>query len=228
MIPLINSSAIYFRRSRTLVIAELHVGLGSSSLIADKILEDMLAKLDLLIDDYSVKRLIVNGDLKERVGAPGRVESRLLKRLDNYLSEKSVVATLVKGNHDGAIENYISFRTLSSKRLTDHGAVFEFIHGHSVKRDFRAVDWVVTAHLHPAVTIGRTRNFAWIFARRSEGKPRGFVVMPPFNRFVGGGRISTASLPILKALGYRSSWESYVVSTDGRFLGDLDFVSQHL
>lgn len=228
MIPLINSSAIYFKRSRTLAVAELHIGLGSSQQVADKIFEDILLRLDLLISRYSVRRLIINGDLKERVGRPGGIESRLLKRFDMYLSEKSVITTLVKGNHDGLIENFVSFRTVRSKKLTDHDEVFEFVHGHSVNRDFHKADWVVIAHLHPSVLVAKTKSFAWIFARRSEGRPHGLVVMPPFNRFVGGGRISRASLPILKRLGHADSWRSYVVSTDGRFLGDLDFVSRNL
>jgi putative SbcD/Mre11-related phosphoesterase len=229
MIPLINASALYYKDRKTLVIAELHFGFGastSSQALAESVFESCLSDLKMLFRKYEVEKLIINGDLKETVGTPTYFESVLLKRFNNFLDDNSVEAILVKGNHDGLIENYIDFKCLKTYEFVVSGVKTSFLHGHSLPSNIRKTNELVLAHIHPAIFIKSVfRTFAWIFLTNNQKGLRRITIMPPFNKFVGGGMPNPASTRIFKKINYSGlPWKSYVVGVNEFFYGALEDV----
>jgi metallophosphoesterase superfamily enzyme len=229
MIPLINSSALYYEDNKILAIAELHAGFGmtsASAVLAESVFELCLSDLDILFKRYNVKKLIINGDLKESVVKPTPFEIVLLKRFSKFLNDNSVDPILVKGNHDGSIENYIDFRCVKTYEFVENGLKTKFLHGHTLPPDINTTNELVLAHLHPAVIIKNIfKTFVWIFLTKSQNNSKRIIIMPPFNKFVGGGILNLADMKILKKINYSPrSWKSYVIGVNESFYGALEDV----
>ncbi|MCL5788544.1 MAG: metallophosphoesterase [Candidatus Marsarchaeota archaeon] len=230
MHPLISERAILLEDTQELIVGELHFGLGegiNGTLVQQTIYKETMADLERMIKKYDVKKLVINGDLKDSIGIPTGFEIGMLKGLHRLLEELSIEAVLVKGNHDGSIERYISFGCVKSYKTRGASKNILVIHGDSILSDANSCDVLVTAHLHPVVQLEKRRIFAWLFMTRTKGRPEEIIVMPPFNSFVGGAAIEVNRAPLLKKF-YRGSrkWTTYVIGTDGLLYGDLESVSR--
>lgn len=227
--PYINPPALYFSSTRTLVVAELHIGLGllpQENGVADSIFDSCIEDLELVARKSKAQRLVINGDLKESIGRPKRHELDLLKRFEKFVGELFDEVVLVKGNHDGLIERYVGFRVVSSYSFVEDQTKVNVQHGHFVKPK---PNMLVLGHLHPSVSLpDGSRVFVWVFLERvkaSEKHLNRVVVMPPFNRFVGGGTVASQEL-LSKLRIDLADWESRIIGVNGMFFGGLEsFVS---
>ncbi len=230
--PNINPPALYFSSNKSLVVAELHLGVGllpSSTILADSIFEACIADLNMLRDKFNAKRLIINGDLKESIGQPSKYELTLLRRFEKYTNDYFDEVILVKGNHDGLINNYINFKITSNYSFVEDNMNINIQHGHTIKIKSGLL---VLGHLHPSVRLPDSSTlFVWVFLTRKgtsrENQFNKVIIMPPFNKFVGGGPINSNSL--FKRLGFNTKdWDSEIIGVNGVFFGALEsFVSVH-
>lgn len=188
---------------RALVVADFHAGI-ESALRADGVSLDSRAgerreRLLSLLDRTDPDRVIFLGDLMHAIGDPGGAERGEVEVLLETLDERGVPATLVKGNHDGAIESWTDVEVTEGAgvRFGDVG----FAHGHTWPAP-EVLDSAVVCvgHEHPAVRledeVGGTRvEPVWLrgslageaFAEREESVRAGaeLVVFPAFNGLVG-------------------------------------------
>lgn len=198
---------------RALVIADYHAGV-ESALRYEQGVEvpnragERRGRLFDLLAETEPDRLIVLGDLMHSIGGPGGAERGELEVLFESLPGDLPV-TLVKGNHDGDIESWLSGIEVipgAGVRLGEVG----FTHGHTwPDRTVLEGSVVCLGHEHPFVSIedevgGRRLEPVWLrgradpepFQDRSEydglswlggdDEAPEIVVFPPFNRLVGG------------------------------------------
>ena len=189
-----------------LVIGDLHIGveshLRSKGFHLVSRTSDMHETILAAADDY-VTRLIVIGDVKDSV--PGSTKQEYREIPDFFEID------VVRGNHDTSIEEFlpgrVKIRPATGLKLGDVG----FIHGHTwPSEDVMSCETLVMAHNHPAVMfrdgVGRrTTEPCWFRGRFREGAqdarfpklPKGFIVVPAFNRMLGGSPVNVIGEDLL-------------------------------
>ncbi|WP_338729160.1 metallophosphoesterase [Haladaptatus sp. DJG-WS-42] len=190
-------------RSRALVVADYHAGL-EVALRWDgvSVPSNAAARRDRLLGlkaETNADRVIILGDFGNAIGAGPEEE---IAEIHDLLAALSCPVTVVKGNHDGDIEEHIEGIEVTPAhgiRIGDVG----FAHGHTwPSPDVLEADILCTAHEHPQVNLtdevggGRTERI-WLrgtvnpepfaeFHGRSFDGGAPFIVFPAFNDLVGG------------------------------------------
>ncbi len=190
-----------------LAIGDLHIGVEShlraKGFHLTSHTSDMHGAIFEAADD-DVSRLIVIGDVKDSVPGFTKQEYREIPDFFESLFERFDVIDVVRGNHDTSIEEFlpsrVKIRPATGLRLGDVG----FIHGHTwPSEDVMACETLIMAHNHSAVMfkdgVGRrTTEPCWFRGRFAEGAsdarfpilPTGFIVVPAFNRMLGGSPVN--------------------------------------
>lgn len=199
---------------RVLCLADYHAGLEVALRYqgveirsrADERRERVLS----LIEATDAERLVVLGDLANAIGSPGKQERAELDALFNAVTDR-VPMTVVKGNHDGDLEEVIGnlghdieVTGASGTCIGDVG----FVHGHTwPTSEVLTADTVCVAHEHPVVRLedqvgGQRIERCWLrgrlnpaaFADRQECKgidvSGQLIVFPAFNDLLGGTRVN--------------------------------------
>ncbi|MDO5862184.1 MAG: metallophosphoesterase [Thermoplasmata archaeon] len=191
----------------SLVIGDLHIGLESHlrkkgfHLVSHT--RDMIgAVLEAAGDEAN--RLIVIGDVKDSVPGSTKQEYAEIPDFFEELFDRFDMIDVVRGNHDTGIEEFlpgkVKIRPATGLKVGDVG----FAHGHTwPSEEVMSAKTLVMAHNHPAVMfrdgVGRqTTEPCWFRGRFSESSsdrypvlPEGFVVVPAFNRMLGGSPVNT-------------------------------------
>ena len=223
---------------RALVVADFHAGveqaLRAEGVSLDSRAEQRRERLLSLVARTDPDRAVFLGDLMHAIGDPGGAERGEIEILLERLDERGVAATLVKGNHDGAIESWADLDVTDGAgvRLGDVG----FAHGHTWPApEVLSSEVVCVGHEHPAVRLedevgGSRVERVWLrgklageaFADREGGVRAGaeLVVFPAFNELVGGTWVNVEGqeflAPFLPA--GLADGEAYLL--DGTRLGD--------
>lgn len=206
---------------RALVVADYHAGyeaaLRSEGVELRNRGGERREHLLSLIESAEPDRVVFLGDLAHWIGPPAWGERDELEALVEAVTER-VPALLVKGNHDGELEDVIGIPVTDSRgvRIGDVG----FVHGHTwPSADVLAADVVCVGHEHPTVRLedavgGRRIERAWLRGRlegeafaehldvdESDGSVDGIdgelVVFPAFNELVGGTWINVSGQAFL-------------------------------
>ncbi len=197
--PLWESRALLYNGS--LVVADLHIGyefeLEKKGYIVPSQTDKMITGIREMLVETGAKRLIINGDLKHNIPQGSWQEYREIpKALDSWLKETSEIH-LLKGNHDGGIENY----TPSEIIVHDpDGAVIDgigYFHGHATPSEkVLRTENIVTAHSHPAVSLKdrldrKERYHCWVRFDFCKDDLHGQgILMPTYNELLGGTSIN--------------------------------------
>lgn len=188
----------------SLVIADMHIGLESH--LMSKGFHILSRTDDMLrtIRDVSLdcNNLIILGDVKHTVPGSSKQEYREIPDFFESLLEIFTTVNVVRGNHDTNIEDFLPARVkikpASGMVLDDVG----FIHGHTwPSEEVMGAETLVVAHNHPAVMfkdgIGkRTTEPCWVRGKfisgcnRYEHSPSSFIMVPAFNRMLGGSPVN--------------------------------------
>ena len=197
-----------------LVIGDLHIGveshLRSKGFHLTSHTSDMHDAILEAADD-DVDRLIVIGDVKDSVPGSTKQEYREIPDFFESLFERFGIIDVVRGNHDTNIEEFlpgrVKLRPATGLRIDDVG----FVHGHTwPSQEVMSCETLVMAHNHPAVMfrdgVGRqTTEPCWFRGKFSEGVsderypqlPSGFIVVPAFNRMLGGSPVNVIDEDLL-------------------------------
>jgi len=147
---LLPQKAIFKPFGSTLILADLHLGKSTHfrqkglNVPKDVLYED-LETLDLLIERYSVKRLLILGDLFHAA------ENSEWQIFGDWLQSKNVSTELVKGNHDRlAAASYSKFNIKVHEQDLHEGS---FIYTHHPLKDFTGDKFVISGHIHPAIVL---------------------------------------------------------------------------
>lgn len=184
---------------RALVIADYHAGIETElryeGIEVESRADDRREQLLSLIEETGAGRVVILGDLAHWIGEPIGAELDEIQGLIEAVTDR-VPATLVKGNHDGEIEDAIDIPVTDSSgiRIGDVG----FVHGHTwPSREVLSAAVVCVGHEHPAVRLedevgGRRVERVWMRGPLSsdpfedgEGIDAELVIFPAFNELVG-------------------------------------------
>ncbi len=247
-LPLVNERALIVSEagSKTLVIADLHIGLehelSKYGIRVPSATPNMLLRVEALIKQVKPSRLLILGDLKHSFAWTPYGEELALNDFIRPL-KKLVKLEIVPGNHDGNIGKLLPDTKLYSSKgfLRDRVGYF---HGHAWPGEkLLTADILVCAHVHPNVSItgmlgSRHTEPCWLragllskqlrsrYKKAKINKKAEVIVMPAFNPLLGG-------LPVNKHLkklpsGYRLAFnkcidfpDSEVFLMDGTNLGKM-------
>ena len=194
--------------TRLLVVADYHagieIGLQREGVEIASRADERRSRLDALLDRTDADRLVVLGDLAHAIGTPSTAEREEIWAILDLLADR-VQTTVVRGNHDGAIEDIldeypgVSMTPGDGVRLGSLG----FAHGHTwPSPEVLSADTLCMGHEHPVVRLedevgGGRRERAWLrgdvrpdpfreFHDEEVPVPDELVVFPAFNDLSGG------------------------------------------
>ena len=167
----LTERALFIPKEKALVIADLHLGieygLRKSGITIPSQTENLAARLEKLIKQTRAKKLIILGDIKDEFRGLSWQEMREAPEFFSELAKK-VEMHLVKGNHDGLIENILP----KSERIKIYEPAgfrlgkFAFTHGQAwISKEMLKAKILLMGHMHPAVEF-----FSGV-SRRSEAEP---------------------------------------------------------
>jgi putative SbcD/Mre11-related phosphoesterase len=231
---------------RALVVADFHAGieqaLRTEGVSLDSRAEERRQRLLSLVTETGATRVIFLGDLMHAIGDPGGAERGEIEVLLEALDARGVGATLVKGNHDGAIESWADLEVTDGAgiRLGDVG----FAHGHTWPApEVLGGEVVCVGHEHPAVRLedevgGSRVERVWLrgslagepFADRENGgedpvRPGAeLIVFPAFNELVGATWVNVEGQEFLAPFLPEGLAEGQAYLLDGARLGTYQSV----
>lgn len=177
-----------------LIIGDLHIGLESelsnSGIEAPNQTQEMIERINKILLKNNCKELIILGDLKHSIPW---ARWREKEKLRNFLEEldKKTHITIVKGNHDSSIEEYID-REVKEPQGYKKGGEY-FLHGHAEpKKEAFQCKTIFMSHLHPVIKItdslGKTTTHkTWLRGKaRKNNKEANIIIVPAFNKLITG------------------------------------------
>lgn len=201
------------KAGNALIICDLHIGveshLRSKGFHLTSHTNDMRQAI-LDSADEDINKLIVLGDVKDSVPGSTKQEYAEIPDFFESLFERFDTIDVVRGNHDTMIEEFlpprVRIRPATGMKYDDLG----LIHGHTwPSQDVMDCETLVLGHNHPAVMfrdgVGRQMTepcwFRGNFAKDENDKyqklPKNFIVIPAFNRMLGGSPINVIGEDLL-------------------------------
>ncbi|MBQ9689031.1 MAG: metallophosphoesterase [Candidatus Methanomethylophilaceae archaeon] len=201
------------KAGNALIICDLHIGveshLRSKGFHLTSHTNDMRQAI-LDSADEDINKLIVLGDVKDSVPGSTKQEYAEIPDFFESLFERFDTIDVVRGNHDTMIEEFlpprVPIRPATGMKFDDLG----LIHGHTwPSQDVMDCETLILGHNHPAVMfrdgVGRQMTepcwFRGNFAKDENDKyqklPKNFIVIPAFNRMLGGSPINVIGEDLL-------------------------------
>ncbi len=210
-ITITEYSAAVLEKEGIGVIADLHIGMEETGMISTRVqTAEMVKKTKMLIRDYGIGTLVLNGDIKFSFGRGLRQE---WDELANYVGEikKLVKIIAIKGNHDLYIQNLM--KGFEIDEILEMGG-FRVTHGNLELEPSKKM--TIIGHDHPAVKIrdelGAMHEYqAYMFMKKEN-----VLVLPAFNPLSIGFNIVNEQRwlsPILGRCDVRNA-EIYAIAED--------------
>lgn len=248
--PLFDVPALKINTGRSIliVVADLHLGyehkLHKKGIVVKSRTGEILSSILTIVESEKPDRLVLVGDIKDDLFGADPGTARELELFFHKLKGSVENITVVKGNHDGRIEELLPD---TFHKLGPRGGVIEgigFFHGHSWPSvDVLESPLVVTAHNHPtfaSILAGERYYYhpCWIRGKLDTQKvlehyPEAdhermgkaeIIVMPSFTKTGKGVVVNTERIflgPVL-ANGLLCEKHSRAYLLDGTELGYLD------
>ncbi|MBD3398160.1 hypothetical protein GF412_03140 [Candidatus Micrarchaeota archaeon] len=189
------------------IISDLHLGMEASlferGVRASDVSEKLADKTIDVLEETGKKKLIVLGDVKEKVvGVPWEMK----KYFEGLEGQGEII--VVKGNHDGGIEKVPGIEVIGAG-----GFVYRklgLFHGHAwPSEEVMGCGTVIMGHNHPQAKLAGEWKPVWVEARPEkkniEKKYPGYnkriklILMPSFNPLLGTNIVKSEGLgPVLR------------------------------
>jgi len=200
--------ALFLETSRTLVIADLHLGYEEALnedgvLVPRNHLQQLKERLKrifayLKISSKSkLRKIIINGDLRHRFGLISPHEQKEALQLIALLNEMAENLMIITGNHDGdlkiiADEAGSKLKIKIKKSYKENG--FLFMHGDELPKSLSEdVETIIIGHEHPAISLkDKITGRIEIYKCFLQGcfKDKSLLVQPSFNLLVKGNDLT--------------------------------------
>lgn len=178
--PVINKPAIIIESDKKyLVVADLHLGKEyeyyKKGIKVPDVGQKMKAELLKIIKRKNIDELILLGDIKHNLPFTSYFEKL---NLPKFLEFK-IPITLVKGNHDGNIEELVPNDVLKSMRIEE----YVLTHGHILIENTN----LIMGHIHPVIEFmdsnGKITRLKCFLKTET---PFNVVILPSFNPIIEG------------------------------------------
>jgi uncharacterized protein len=201
-----NEPAMIIRagKDQYLVVGDLHIGMERNmherGVHVFNATEFMAERIKKIMKEFSLKNIIMLGDIKESVLYPDVSTSREIKGFFESLSGFDI--RIVAGNHDAHLGEIVNL-PITKELLVGN---FALLHGEKNPSEKAMLsDYLITAHNHAMVRI-MDKNGAvydqkvWLIAKLNQaGAHRSYkdvnkgiklVMMPAFNSLIMGSELS--------------------------------------
>lgn len=180
-----------------IVVAELHLGprtwIQDYELIKRNI-HNTLQQVQDLLKREGPRELLILGDVKEKIGVPPPFIKNAIKKGFTKLLENVDQITIIKGNHDGKLEEVldldgVSFAKKAVREIQNKQVIL--FHGHKFF-SIEGYDTAVTAHIHPAVNVSSASLSVplvkvWAsFQLSTAKKDIEWLILPAFSNAITG------------------------------------------
>ena len=174
------AALIKTQKTRTIVIADLHIGwemaLSAKGIHVPTQTPKLLAKLTSLISTYRPEKLLILGDVKHTVATAEIGEWQDIPDFFNELKKQTKEILIIRGNHDGNLEPLLpeNIKILPATGVTI-GEV-GFFHGHRwPSPSLLKCKTLVMGHVHPVVAFRDPAGFritkqVWVKANCNRTK----------------------------------------------------------
>ncbi|MGC8567764.1 MAG: metallophosphoesterase [Candidatus Micrarchaeia archaeon] len=185
-----------------LAIGDLHIGkereLENKGVYAAPAVSQMLNRINKLIKDFSIKKVIFLGDIKDAILNPDSRDIKVLK--DFFDSIQCSDFVIIRGNHDANLPKLLPNL---KERIYNELIVAKtaFMHGNRwPSNEAMMADYIISAHTHFAISIKKEKyvykekvwvksvldaNIAEKYYKKFNSKIE-MVSMPPFNDLILG------------------------------------------
>ena len=180
----------------TLIISDLHIGyeqsLNHEGIMVPRFqYKKIIDRLEEIIRRSSLKRVVINGDLKHEFGRITRQEWDESLNLINFLKVNFDEVILLKGNHDNFtkfIANKTDLEVFETYFIND----FIIMHGDKIPEDLIDIKehTIIIGHEHPCIGIRNGERLEKIKCfLKGNYKGKNLIVMPSFNFVTEGSDI---------------------------------------
>ncbi|MFM9057512.1 MAG: ligase-associated DNA damage response endonuclease PdeM [Planctomycetaceae bacterium] len=191
-VVLVPGRAAYLPATRTLLVADVHLGKAATFRAAGMPVPEGSAQADLarlvrLVAETTAARLIVLGDLfHAKRGATEQVFAEFTAARAAFASTEVL---LVAGNHDRSVGALPPSLGIDSVMRTHDEPPFHFVHDPATElsETWRKAEFTIGGHLHPTVSISAPGGER--VAERCFVAEQGVLVLPAFGSFTGGHRV---------------------------------------
>ena len=189
--------ALFLEDIRSLVIADLHIGLELALMDEGTFLpidqySDIKRKILDWVDLYTPEQIIINGDFKHEFGRASKQEWTEILDLWDTLAKKNVRLEVVRGNHDNYLITVLKKRDKEIKDPSYSIDRYFFSHGHKEVDIPLDSEVVILAHEHPAIVlrdeIGGRHKFKCLLYGTWQDKT--VIVLPALSPLSGGSVIN--------------------------------------
>lgn len=205
---------LYLPDRKALIIADIHLGyeehLQKKGVLVPRVQYDQVIKrLDWILNEVEVKEAILNGDVKHEFGTISKQEWREVLRLLDYFKSKNIKVTAVKGNHDTILGPIARMRQLKEVRELRHGDIL-ITHGDYIPKKLAKI--ILMGHEHPAITLreeSKAEKYKCFIKGTFKGKT--LIVQPALNPLTQGTDVLKEQVlsPLLSNL---SNFDVFVVN----------------
>lgn len=222
--------ALYVEGSRSLALADLHLGYEQALseagvLVPPSHLKHIAQRLRRISDQLKLSSkldtLIINGDLRHQFGPLGYPERKETERLLELFTKLADQIVIVRGNHDPNLA--FLTKAFPNVEITKHYEQGHhlFLHGDELPpRIPDHIETIVIGHEHPAVSLrdpitGRVETYKCFLAGSFQS--RRLLVQPSFNLLVKGSDLVKEKVisPFI-AEAYLGEFAIFIVSDEGR------------
>jgi len=207
----------------TLVISDLHIGITKDmyerGVVLPSQVDEMAKTVNKLKRITKTCRLIILGDVKHKIPRISLQELREVPRFFSLLKYKDII--IVKGNHDGNIENIVDdIPGVKVKKFATVGSYY-LSHGHRKVSTKKST--IVIGHNQPHVKFIDKMRARYVEPVWVKGELRGgknLIIIPAFNKLCGATIVNKDKLlgPIAKNL---IKSKAYVYLLDGTDIGTI-------
>lgn len=152
------------RKTRTLVIADLHIGwelaLSKKGIHITTQMPKLLQNLKTLVSEFEPNKLLILGDIKHTVATANMAEWKNVPDFFDELKEQIEDIQVIRGNHDGNLEPLLpqSIRVLSAASLIEEEV--GLFHGHRwPPPSILQCKTLMMGHVHPVVAFRDPAGF---------------------------------------------------------------------
>ena len=191
-VTLLSGRAACLKATNTLLIADLHLGKASTFRkagipIPEGSAQKDLARLEFLISNHTIRRLIVLGDLFH---SPSGLSARVQEEFRDTRSRcPNTEIILVRGNHDRSIPKLKESFGIDCivPNLSEPPFFFTHQSEHTSPRSQETL-LTVAGHVHPTISINSPSGDR--FTERCFLLEGDTLVLPAFGSFTGGHQIN--------------------------------------
>ncbi|MFH0714847.1 MAG: metallophosphoesterase [Candidatus Diapherotrites archaeon] len=221
---------LYFQKSKTLVLADPHLGMESALILGGTLLPksnfkqifQRLAKSFAEIEQKGkIETIVITGDLKHSFGPANAQEWNEILDFLEYLKKHCNEIVLLKGNHDvslGPVARWQNLKVTESFFLEKEKVLV--LHGDHLPKAKEVMDaqCIVIGHEHPSITLhegNRAEKYKCFL--KGEWKGRALIVLPSLLQLSEGSDVLNQKhlSPFLK--GSLEEFEAWLVEGEKTF-----------